>query len=87
MCLIFPFKDNEKIVKYRLEYNEKQGFFHFENIKENNKNTNGYQTICKNISVDQCIEFVSLIYEKHFGIDVDPTFENVLHEFISFLET
>ena len=42
----------------RLEYNQKQGLFHFENVDKENKNTNGWETICDKMSVDQAMEFV-----------------------------
>lgn len=79
--------DNKKPIKYRLEYNEQEGFFHFEDIKANNENTNGYKTICKKISVEQCIEFTDLIYNKYLDDNKSPTYITVLQDFVDFLRS
>ncbi len=58
----------------RLEYNQKQGLFHFENVDKDNKNTNGWETICDKISVDQAMEFVEDIDKEipTLGVAVLP---------------
>ena len=73
----------------RLEYNQKQGLFHFENVDQDNKNTNGWETICDKISVDQAMEFVEDIDKEipTLGDDIKIPFKTMVKNFEIFLET
>ena len=72
---------------YRLEYNQKQGLFHFEDIEKNNKKTNGWVCICDTISQNQCIEFTDIIDEKYSSDKDYPTTETIKAEFVKFLQS
>ena len=73
----------------RLEYNQKQGLFHFENVDKENKNTNGWETICDKMSVDQAMEFVEDIDKEipTLGDDIKIPFKTMVKNFEIFLET
>lgn len=66
----------------RLEYNQKQGLFHFEDVDKENKNTNGWKTICEKMSVDQAMEFV-----EDIGDDIKIPFKTMVKNFEIFLKT
>lgn len=70
---------------YRLEYNQNQGLFHFEDVEKNNKNTNGWYCVCDKISQNQCIEFTDKIEEKYNGDKNFPSVETIKAEFVEFL--
>ena len=70
--------------KYILEFNEKKQNFHY-NSGFSQPNTFGYISICKNISIIQCIEFVELIELKYKGKSLSIDLIN--KEFRSFLLT
>ena len=53
---------------YRLEYNERQGGFHFDN-GSHEENTFGWVTLCKNISDKQAMEFAENMREKYPATD------------------
>lgn len=59
---------NKENTFVRLEYNEKQGGFHFDNYTHE-KNTFGWITICDSISDKQASEFAELMREKYPGTD------------------
>jgi len=79
--------------KYRLEYNESQGGFHYDNYSHQ-KNTMGWITICDAISAEQANEFANMMEEKYPDIgwmnihrqrDKCPSVEQVKKEFEKFL--
>jgi len=80
---------------YRLEYNEFQGRFHFNN-GGTEPNTHHWITICRSLSLNQCIEFTEFIIKKYPSVNpfnhsvniIDyPTAELIKQEFIDFLLT
>ena len=73
----------------RLEYNQKQGLFHFEDVDKENKNTNGWKTICEKMSVDQAMEFVEDIDNEipTLGDDIKIPFKTMVKNFEIFLKT
>ena len=86
LSVVFAFE------KYRLEYSEIDGFFHYENLNKNNKNTNGYFCICDKITITQCNEFTSQMFEKYPNINTGndkeyPSIEIMKTEFQAFLLT
>lgn len=76
--------------EYRLEYCERDGFFHYENPCNNNKNTNGYFCLCDKITNKQCNEFTAFMIKKYPNINTGngkkyPSFDIIKKEFVSFL--
>jgi hypothetical protein len=79
-------KSKNKLI-FRLEYNQNNGFFHFEDILKKNEDTNGYKTICNNLSCENCKDFIEFVNNK-YNIEVElPTFEIILLEFEEFLKS
>lgn len=79
-------------MKFRLEYSERQGYFHYENPDKNNKNTNGYFCVCDKITNEQCNEFTHKMFKKYPNINTGndkecPSIEIIKKEFESFLLT
>jgi hypothetical protein len=73
---------------YRLEYNQKQGLFNFEDTEKNNKNTFGWIKVCDKLSEAQCIEFTKKMDKKYSSLGSSkkfPTTETIKAEFVEFL--
>lgn len=68
---------------FRLEYNEKQGRFHFHLDDGLDENTFGWVTLCKYISDKQAMEFTAIMREKYPS--TQPSLESVKIEFENFL--
>lgn len=62
-----------KAINYRLEYNQAQGMFHFESVTKNNKNTNGWVSICDKLDETQCIDFAQEMERKYGSNKSYPT--------------
>lgn len=76
---------------YILEYSEQQGQFHFNNGSMWPE-TFGWETVCRNLSYDQCLEFAELMRQKYSLIggktqSENPSFELIKQEFVNFLLT
>jgi hypothetical protein len=75
----------------RLEYNEQQGGFHFDN-GTHKKDSFGWHCICENITEEQANEFADFIAQKYPDTEwtkVDrcnfPTTSTIKKEFVNFL--
>jgi hypothetical protein len=77
--------------KFRLEYSEKQGCFHFEDIEKPNRNTNHYFTLCDELDELSCHRFFYKMVKKYpklktgNGFDY-PKFRVIAKEFKDFLK-
>jgi hypothetical protein len=78
---------NNLMYYYRLEYSEKQGFFHY--AQDNLPVNTSYRTICNNISYNQCNEFTQNIFKKYPNVNTGegdaPPFHVIYDEFRQFL--
>lgn len=85
----------EKMIEkmnFRLEYNEKQGCFHFDNYNHV-PNTCGWVTICDSLPDKQCTQFFKKIYNKYAILDYPgkdklpkPNIETLRNEFAEFMK-
>jgi hypothetical protein len=78
-----------KTSKYRLEYSENSGFFHYAK-PYTNKDEYGFFCICDNLTLAQCEEFTEKMFEKYPNINTGnkksiPSFVIIKKEFELFL--
>jgi hypothetical protein len=73
----------------RIEYNQKDGNFHFEDINKETKIAIGYKPICHNVNVDKAIEFIHHISIKFEAFNKEtkpyPNVMTILSEFNHFI--
>jgi hypothetical protein len=76
------------IEKVRIEYNQNDGNFHFNDIT-NIKLGVGYKLVCPNVNLDDAIEFTHHLSNNfdafNSGIKPYPTYSTVLKEFNNFV--
>ena len=86
--------ENEYMNFYRLEYNETQGGFHFDNYTHK-RNTHGWFMLCPALSDKACMEFVQLMKRKYYTLGKGrgrdsrgnyPTFLMIKDEFKKFIK-
>ena len=69
-----------------LEYRESDGWLHHL-YDQKAENTNGFFTLCNNISAEQGLEFGRYLHNKYDFNKEIPCFEEVKETFVEFLNT